>query len=128
MEINACACRSCYRSERMVHAVLSKIFRCRRKVGWECHVGWYPGLGRGPGWGLLACILTPPQHIVKFFCYLHRLSYYVVMLGYFFRILFSSLCCAVIDFVAGIVHGVLFDIFCFWACNSPYFNLIFLLP
>ena len=36
----------------------------------------------------------------------------------FFRILFSSLCCAVIGFVAGIVHGVLFDTFCFWACNS----------
>ena len=29
------------------------------------------------------------------------------MLRYIFRILFSSLCCAVIDFVAGIVHGVL---------------------
>ena len=26
---------------------------------------------------------------------------------------FTSLCCAVVDFVAGIVHGVLFDIFCF---------------
>ena len=109
--------------EGMVHAVLSKIFRCRRKVGMSC---WYPGLGQG--WGLLACILTPPQHIVKFFCYLHRLSYYVVMLRYFFRILFSSLCCAVIDFIAVIVHGALFDIFSFWACNSPYFNLIFLLP
>ena len=68
---------------------------------------------------VLARLLTPPQHIVKFFCRLHRLSYYVVMLRYFFRILFSSLCCAVINFVAGIVHGVLLDIFYFWACNPP---------
>ena len=44
----------------------------------------------------------------KIFCRLHRLYYHVVMLRYFFHILFSSLCCAVIDFVAGIVHGVLF--------------------
>ena len=46
----------------------------------------------------------------------------------FFRILFSSLCCAVTGFVAGNIRGVLFDTFCFWACNSPYFILIFLLP
>ena len=85
---------------------------------WECRVGT---LG-------LACILTLPQHIVKIFYHLHRLSYYVVMLRYFFCILFSSLYCAVIGFVAGIVHGVLLDIFCFWAYNSPYFILIFLLP
>ena len=90
---------------------------------------WYPMLGQGAGAAepVLARILTPPQHVVKFFCRLHRLSYYVVMLRYFFRILFSSLCC-VIGFVAGIVHGVPPDTFCFWACNSPYFILIFLLP
>ena len=88
-------------------------------------------LGAWPGGGatepVLAHILTPPQHVVKFFCHLHRLSYYVVMLRYIFRILFSSLCCAVIGFVAGIFHGVIFDTFCIWACNSPYFILIFLL-
>ena len=57
---------------------------------------------------VLARILTPPQHIVNIFCHLHPLSYYVVILRYFFRFLFSSLCCAVIDLVAGIVHEVLF--------------------
>ena len=95
---------------------------------------WYPG-PRGVAFmikfiilSVLACILTLPQHFVKNFCHLHRLSYYVVILWYFFCILSTSLCCGVIDFVAGIVHGALFDIFCFWACNSPYFVLIFLLP
>ena len=75
---------------------------------------------------ILVRILTPPQYIVKSFCCLYRLSY-CCNASIFFRILFSSLYCAVIDFVAGIVHGVLFDIFYFWACNSPYFILIFLL-
>ena len=60
----------------------------------------------------------------KKFCCLHHLSYYVVMLQYLFCILFSSLCCAVIDFVTGIVRGDFFDIFCFWACNSPHYVLI----
>ena len=50
------------------------------------------------------------------------------MLQYFFRILFSSLWCAVIGFVAGIVHRVLFDTFCIWTCSMPYFILIFYLP
>ena len=87
--------------------------------------GAWPWMGAAKP--VLARILTPLQHIVKFFCHLHHLCYYVVMLRYFFHILFSSLCCAVIGFVTGIVRGVLFDTFCFWACNSPYFNLIFLL-
>ena len=91
MEINACACRSCYRSERMVH---TKISRCRCKVG----IRWYPRLGMHSYSTTIHC---------KIFCHLHHLSYYVVMLRYILRILFSSLCCAVIDFVAGIVHGVL---------------------
>ena len=121
LEINDCPRRSCSRSERMVHTVLSKIFWYRRDVVMS---RWYSG-GRATE-PLLARILTP-QHIVKFFCHLYRLSYYVVMLQYFFRILFSSLCCAVTGFVAGNIRGVLFDTFCSWACNSPYFISIFLL-
>ena len=111
----------------MVHTILSKIVCYRRDVVMS---RWYSGPGQGAGATEpeLARILTPPRHVVKFFCRLHRLSYYVVMLRYFFRILFSSLCCAVIGFVAGILHGVIFDTFCIWACNSPYFILIFLLP
>ena len=92
---------------------------------WWCRVGTRDLGANEP---VLARILTPPQHTVKFFCHFHRLPYYVVMLRYFFRTLFSSLCCAVIGFVASIFHEVLFDTFCFWACNSPYFILIFLLP
>ena len=52
-------------------------------------------LGGGGAELELARILTPPQHTVKFFCHLHRLYYYVLMLRYFFRILFCSLYCAV---------------------------------
>ena len=117
-EINDYPHRSCFQSERMVHTVLSKIFCYRRDVVMS---RWYlgPGQGAGATESVLARIVTPPQHVVKFFCHLHRLSYYVVMLQYFFRILFSSHCCAAMSFVAGIFHGVLFDTFCFWACNSP---------
>ena len=82
-------------------------------------------------WGYRTCISTYSYSTTthcKNFLSLASPFLLVVMLRYFFRILFSSLCCAAIDLVAGIVHGVLFDIFCFWACNSPYFNLIFLLP
>ena len=39
--------------------------------------------------------------IVKVFCYLHRLSYYVIMLLFFFPFYFP-LCCAVTGSVAGI--------------------------
>ena len=126
LEINDCPRRSCSRSERMVHTVLSKIFCYRRDVVMS---RWYSGPGQGAGTTepVLARILTPPQHIVKFFCHLHCLSYYVIMLRYFFRILFSSLCCAVAGFVADNIRGVLFDTFCSWACNSPYFILIFFL-
>lgn len=50
------------------------------------------------------------------------------MLRYIFRILFSSLRRAVkAFFVAGNIRGVLVSTFCFWACNSPYFILVFLL-
>ena len=87
----------------------------------------WPG-GPGAADPVLARILTAPEPIVKLFCNLHRRSYRVAIPRYFFRILFSSPCCAVIGFVAGIVHRALFDTFCFWACNSPYFILIFLLP
>ena len=111
LEINACPRRSCYRCERMVHTILSKIFCCCRNVV-RVVPGTLPGLAAAfiifIILSVLARILTPPQHIVKIFCRLHRLSYYVVILRYFFRILLPSLCCAVIDFVAGIVHGVLF--------------------
>ena len=50
---------------------------------WEVEVG---------GWGVaepaLVRILTPPQHIVRIFCHLHRRSYYAVMLRYFFAFYF----------------------------------------
>ena len=59
-----------------------------RPRGTGCFDGNLP-----PYQSALARILTPPQHIVKNFCRLHRLSYYIVMLRYFFRILFSSLLC-----------------------------------
>ena len=127
LEINDYPRRSWSRSERMVHTVLSKIFCYRHDVVMS---RWYlgPGQGAGATESVLTRIVTPPQYVVKFFCHLHRLYYYVVMLRYFFRILFSSLCCAVISFVAGTFHGVHFDTFCFWACNLPYFILIFLSP
>ena len=108
LEINDYPRRSCSRSERMVHTVLSKIFCYRRDVALV--LGAWPGDG-----GYRICIGTHCYSITtrKIFCHPHRLAYYVVMLRYFFRILFSSLCCAVISFVAGIFHEVLFDTFCF---------------
>ena len=86
LETNDHPCRSCSRSERMVHTLLSKIFCYRRDVVMS---RWYSGPGQGAGVTepVLARILTP-QHVVRIFCRLHRLSYYVVMLRYFFRILF----------------------------------------
>ena len=57
---------------------------------------------------VLARILTPLQHIVEYFCRLRRLSYYVVMLRYFFEFYFILSVMLLIGFVAGIVHGVLF--------------------
>ena len=47
LEINACLRMSCPQSGRIVHAVLSKIFCCRRDVVMS---RWYPGPGHG--WGL----------------------------------------------------------------------------
>ena len=45
-EINACPHRRYSRSEKMVHTVLSKIFRCRRDMVMS---SWYPGPAMGGG-------------------------------------------------------------------------------
>ena len=125
-----------FAQHRVYHPFTSRTASARVIVDFQsaskcfCDVALVPEAwpGGGAAEPELARSLTPPQHTAKFFCHLHRLSYYVVMLRYFFRILFSSLCCGVIGFVAGIFHKVLFDTCCFWACNPPYFILIFLLP
>ena len=60
---------------------------------------------------ILARILALPGHSPKLFCRLLRLPYYAIyfVLIFFSYFTFSSLfCCAVIDIVVGIIHGIYF--------------------
>ena len=102
---NRCTSRTAFARAGIDFQSASKCFCDVALVPWA-----WPEVGAAQP--VLAHILTP-QHIVKFFCHPHRRSSYAVMLRYFSRILFSSLCWAVIGFVADIIHGVLFDTFCF---------------
>ena len=81
--------------EWMLYTVPSEIFYCCRDVVMSRCSWGLAMVGLAAALmikfiilSVLARILTPPQYIVNFFCRLHRLSYYVAMLGYFFRILF----------------------------------------